>query len=44
MRTKAFKDIVTAVTINTRFIALHPQRSYLSLVDVNQRKAVNIVL
>ena len=34
----------TAVTINLRPITLHPQRSNLSLVDVNERKAINIVL
>ena len=33
----------TAVTINTRLIALYSRRSHSSLVDVNQRKAVNIV-
>ena len=33
---------ITAVTINTRPIALHPRRSSLSLLDVNQRKVVNI--
>ena len=37
------KNKVTAVTINTRPIALHSRRSNLSLVDVNQRKVVNIV-
>ena len=36
--------LVTVVTINTRPIAFHPQRSNLSLVDVNQTKPINIVL
>ena len=33
----------TAVTINTQTIALYSRRSHSSLVDVNQRKTVNIV-
>ena len=35
---------LTAATINTRPIALQPRKSNLSFVDINRRKAVNVVL
>ena len=34
---------ITAVTINTRPIALHPRRSNLSLLDINQRKPITLL-
>ena len=37
MLTSSAYSGVTAVTINTRPIALHPRRSNLNLVDVDQR-------
>ena len=36
--------MIAAVTIHLQFIALRSRRSSLSLVDVSQRKAINIFL